>query len=125
VKLLLDTHVLLWFLDNPALLREEARIAIANPRNAVYVSSVCFQEIVIKSAIGKLNCAQPILPLLAANKFTALPITPEHALAMAALPPHHRDPFDRQLLAQCAVEGLRLVTRDGRLGCYDVPQLAA
>ena len=66
-RLLLDTHVFLWWLDEPRLLSDPARIEIANPRNAVFVSAVCVQEIVLKQARNRLACPEPILPLIDAN----------------------------------------------------------
>jgi PIN domain nuclease of toxin-antitoxin system len=125
MRLLLDTHVLLWWLDEPAVLSETARVEIANPRNVVYVSAASIQEIMIKQAKKLLACPEPLLPLLEVNKFTHLPVTLDHALALAALPLHHKDPFDRQLVAQCRCEQLTLVTRDETLMKYDVPVIAA
>lgn len=125
MKLLLDTHVLLWWLEDPALLADEARVAVANPRNAVYVSASSVQEITIKQARNRLTCPEPLLPLLDENKFSRLPVTLDHALALRALPPLHKDPFDRQLVAQCRCEDLTLVTRDRMQMKYDVPVIAA
>jgi PIN domain nuclease of toxin-antitoxin system len=125
MRLLLDTHVLLWWLDDPASLSDAARIEIANPRNAVYVSAASLQEIVIKQAQNKLTCPDPLLPSLEENRFSPLPITLDHALAMGSLPPLHKDPFDRQLLAQCQAERMTLVTRDDTLTKYGVPFLLA
>ncbi len=125
MKLLLDTHVLLWWLDDPATIIDAARIEIANPRNAVYVSAVSIQEIVIKQGLKRLSCPEPLLPLLDTNRFSHLPITLAHALAMRSLPPLHKDPFDRQLVAQCHTDGMTLVTRDRKLTEYDVSHLLA
>jgi PIN domain nuclease of toxin-antitoxin system len=123
VKLLLDTHVFLWWIDEPKLLSDLARLEIADPRNAVFVSAVCIQEIVLKQARNRLKCADPILPLVTVNRFTPLPVTLDHAQAMRDLPPLHKDPFDRQLIAQAEVEGMTLVTRDKTLAGYRVPLL--
>ena len=125
MKLLLDTHVLLWWLEDPALIADAARIEIANPRNAVYVSAVSIQEIVIKQQQKRLTCPEPLLPLLDENKFSSLPVMLTHALALGELPPLHKDPFDRQLLAQCRYEQMTLVTRDRTLTKYDVPFVIA
>lgn len=125
MKLLLDTCVVLWWLDDPATIAEPARIEIANPRNAIYVSAASIQEIVIKQGQNRLSCPDDLLPLLAANKFSHLPITLDHALALRTLPPLHKDPFDRQLLAQCGLEDMTLVTRDRLLTKYDVCFLLA
>ena len=125
MKLLLDTHAFLWWLDDPLLLADGARIEIANPRNAVFVSAVCVQEIVIKQALKRLSCPETVLPLIAANRFSPLPITLEHAQAMRDLPRLHKDPFDRQLVAQSRVEGMMLVTRDPIIADYGIPVLIA
>ncbi|OWK34911.1 type II toxin-antitoxin system VapC family toxin [Fimbriiglobus ruber] len=125
MRLLLDTHAFLWWLDDPGLLSDTARVEIANPRNAVFVSAVCIQEIVIKKSINRLTCIEPLLPLIAENRFSSLPITVEHAQAMRDLPLLHKDPFDRQLVAQCQVEALTLVTRDDIIPRYGIPILAA
>ena len=95
MKLLLDTHVLLWWLEDPPLIAEPVRIEIANPRNAVYVSAVCIQETVIKKQQKRLTCPEPLLPLLDENKFSPLPVTLAHAPALRDLPLLHKDPFDR------------------------------
>jgi PIN domain nuclease of toxin-antitoxin system len=98
---------------------------IANPRNATYVSAASIQEIVIKQAQKRLSCPDNLLPMLDENKFSHLPVTLSHALTLRGLPPLHKDPFDRLLLAQCRSEGLTLVTRDRLVMRYDVPVLAA
>ncbi len=125
MKLLLDTHVFLWWLEDPSLIAEAARIEIANPRNAVYVSAVSIQEIVIKQQQKRLTCPEPLLPLLDVNKFSPLPVMLAHALALRELPLLHKDPFDRQLLAQCRSDGMTLVTRDRTLTKYGVPLVIA
>ena len=125
MKLLLDTHVLLWWLDDPGIVAEPARLEIANPRNFVYVSAASIQEIIIKEGQKKLSCPAPLLPLLDENRFSALPVTLGHAMALRELPTLHKDPFDRQLLAQCVVEGMTLVTRDRTMRKYGVSFLIA
>lgn len=125
MKLLLDTHVLLWWLDDPFLLSDAARIEIASARNAVFVSAISVQEIVIKQARGLLTCPQPILPQIVASRFSPLSITLDHAQALLDLPPLHKDPFDRQLVAQAQAESMTLVTRDATLARYAVPVLTA
>ena len=125
MKLLLDTHVLLWWLDNPSAIAELARIEIANPRNAAYVSAASIQEIVIKQGQNRLTCPDDLLPLLDDNRFSHLPITLDHALTLRSLPPLHKDPFDRLLLAQCRSEAMTLVTRDKVMTKYDVSFLLA
>ena len=121
MNLLLDTHVLLWALDDSASLSHQARAAIADGGNAVFVSAATAWEISIKRALGKLHVpADSYLEELRVHRFTALDISTEHALAVADLPPHHADPFDRMLVAQAQVEMLTLVTHDPRMRAYDV-----
>jgi PIN domain nuclease of toxin-antitoxin system len=125
MKLLLDTHVLLWWLEDPSLIADAARIEIANPRNAAYVSAVSIQEIMIKQVQKRLTCPDSLMPLLDENRFWHLPVSLEHALALGSLPPLHKDPFDRQLVGQCRCESMTLVTRDRTIPKYDVSFLLA
>ena len=122
--LLLDTHVALWLLmDAP--LSEDARTAVAAPVNAVFLSIVSAWEVAIKQGRGTLEVQDDYLDLLAGQGVKLLAIRPEHTRTVRDLPHHHRDPFDRMLVAQAQVERLTLVTRDERLGQYDVRVLAA
>ena len=116
----LDTHVLLWWLADDATLSQTARAAISDGRNLVFVSAAAAWEIVIKSALGKLDIPSNLEAALTANRFQPLPITIPHALAVADLPHHHYDPFDRLLIAQAKVEGFTLVTGDAQIKKYDV-----
>lgn len=126
MNLLLDTHVLLWALDDDASLSQEARAAITNGENVVFVSAATAWEISIKKALGKLRVPTgDYVDELRRHRFTPLDITTEHALAVERLPPHHADPFDRMLLAQAMVERLTLVTHDVRMKAYSVPTIAA
>ena len=125
MNLLLDTHVLLWALDSPERLDDRARDAIRDPRNRVVVSSASAWEISIKTALGKLRFDGDLTAVLKAVGFDPLAIDVEHALAAGALPPVHRDPFDRMLVAQARAEGLTVVTRDDVFDGYDVPTLRA
>jgi PIN domain nuclease of toxin-antitoxin system len=125
VKLLLDTHMYLWWLSDPTRLADEARIAIANPRNFVFVSAVSIVEIAIKQGTGKLTSAEPPEAMLESCRFRELPLKIAHASALRDLPAIHKDPFDRMLVAQTSVEKLTLVTRDAVLKQYDIPILAA
>ena len=116
MKVLLDTHVLLWWLfDDPAL-SQPARDAIRDPGNSVLVSAASAWEISTKHRLGKLPDAGEAvgnLPaLLRTARMETLPITVEHALAAGALPGPHRDPFDRMLIAQSRLEDLPMVTSD-------------
>jgi PIN domain nuclease of toxin-antitoxin system len=123
VKLLLDTHILLWWLANDAKLPRSAATAIADGENFVAVSAASAWEIVIKKAAGRLEAPDDLLEAIEANNFDALSISPAHALAAGALPAHHADPFDRMLIAQARAEALTVVTVDGRFSNYDVELL--
>lgn len=125
MTLLLDTHTLLWWLDDPALLSKAARNAIANGKNAVYVSAASAWEIAIKRALGKLTVPDDLEAVLASNRFLPLAVTLRHALATFNLPPIHRDPFDRLLLAQSKIEGLTFVSRDANVPLYGVQNIVA
>lgn len=124
MRLLLDTHVYLWWLaDSP--MSAQASAAIADPDNDVWVSAASIWEIAIKGAAGRLTIDGDPIGLAEACGFLLLDIRPTHAAHAAGLPEHHRDPFDRMLIAQAQLEQLVLVTRDRRLQEYDVPLLAA
>ncbi len=125
MNLLLDTHVLLWWLDDDPAMASEAREAIADGGNLVFVSAATVWEIVIKKALGKLDVPDEFQDVLARQPFRLLDITADHAFQIGSLPMLHRDPFDRMLVAQCQVEGLRLVTRDPDIKLYEVPVLEA
>jgi PIN domain nuclease of toxin-antitoxin system len=121
--LLLDTHVVLWWLEDDARLSRSARESIAAEAR-VSVSAVTVWEIAIKKALGKLmppvNWPDEIIEF----GFDPLPITFDHAVEAGALPRHHADPFDRMLVAQARIEGLTIVTADARVAQYDVPTMA-
>lgn len=125
MMLLLDTHVLLWWLDDPGRISRAARKAIQDGANPVYVSAAVVWEITIKKELGKLDAPDDLEGVLEANRFLPLPITISHALAVRSLPDFHRDPFDRILIAQALHEGLRLVNRDAEIAKYPVSQIVA
>lgn len=126
MRLLLDTHALLWALDTPARLRPTTRAALEDPANTVLVSAASAWEISIKQALGRLEFPLARFDaLLAEAGFTPLPINTAHAVTAGQLPPHHRDPFDRMLVAQALREDAVLVTDDAAMGPYGVPCLAA
>ena len=124
MNLLLDTHVLLWWLADDGRLSREARATIRDPRSVVYVSAATAWEISIKRALGKLDAPANLDTAIADSGFLELPITMAHALAAGDLPDHHTDPFDRMLVAQAISEQLALVTRDEQLARYGVTLLA-
>jgi PIN domain nuclease of toxin-antitoxin system len=118
MRLLLDTHIMLWAMRDADELGLKARELIAQA-DVVFVSAASLWEVSIKSALGKLSVDPARLQqqLLLAG-FEALPITWAHAAAVHLLPPHHRDPFDRLLIAQAMTEPLHLLTRDAALQAY-------
>jgi PIN domain nuclease of toxin-antitoxin system len=125
MTLLLDTHVFLWWLDNPQLLSKPARKAIGDGKNTIYVSAAVAWEISIKKALGKLDAPDDVEGAMAANRFLPLPVTIPHALAVRSLPDVHRDPFDRLLIAQAKHEGFKLVSRDSNVPRYGVGYIIA
>jgi PIN domain nuclease of toxin-antitoxin system len=124
VKLLLDTHILLWWMADDRRLPSRAAAAIRDPDTEVVVSSASAWEISIKRAAGRLEAPDDLLDALAANDFGTLAISAPHAVAAGRLPPHHADPFDRMLIAQAQMDGFTLVTVDGRFSGYDVELLS-
>ena len=127
MKLLLDTHVFLWSVLEPELLSAEARSALEDAKNEVYVSATSAWEIAIKQSLGKLTLDRPAelwLPeAIEKTGFEAIDVSVTSALRVRALPWHHRDPFDRLLVAQALTEGLTLVTRDAQLTAYGLTVL--
>jgi PIN domain nuclease of toxin-antitoxin system len=124
VKLLLDTHALLWWLEDHPSLGAAARASIADRANQVYFSAASVWEAGIKEAKGQLRLSDDFDAKLAAEPLLHL-ATYQHGRAAAALPPHHEDPFDRLLVAQCLLEGMTLVTGDPLLEKYGIPVLEA
>jgi len=123
VRVLLDTHILLWWLADDPLLPEEVATAIADVDNEVAVSAATVWEIAIKKAAGRLDAPDDLIEAMVANDFGSLAITASHAIVAGRLPAHHSDPFDRMLIAQAQAEGLTLFSVDGRFSQYDVDLL--
>lgn len=123
MRFLLDTHFLLWWLNDDPLLGDRARELIATPENLIFYSAASVWEIRIKEAIGMLEIPEEFADALAAQAFEPLAVTPGHADALRGMPLHHRDPFDRMLIAQARTEQLTIVTRDPIIGQYDVAAL--
>ena len=121
--LLLDTHVLLWWLADDRSLPTLAGEAIADPDAHVFVSAATTWEIAIKQSAGRLEAPDDLLDALEANEFDTMPMTVAHSLAAGSLPSHHSDPFDRMLIAQARLEDLTLVSVDPRFAAYDVDLL--
>lgn len=125
MRLLLDTHALLWSLARSERLRAETRRAIRDSSNEVFVSAASAWEMAIKAALGKLDAPDDLEHQMRLNRFEGLPVTVRHGLAVRSLPTLHKDPFDRLLVAQGQVEGLRVVTRDPLVRQYDVEWMPA
>lgn len=125
MRLLLDTHTLIWWLAGSDQLAPPAVDALGDPATTAVVSAATFWEIEIKRALGKLDSPADAIGQAAASGFHQLSMTAEHAVAAGRLPRHHDDPFDRMLIAQALSEGLTVVTRDRRFARYDVQVLAA
>ncbi len=129
MRVLLDTHVWLWMWGEPEKLRNEARSLIEDPQTTLVVSSASAWEIATKEAAGRLRLPVPAVEWLSDHRHLAdiepLPISFDHAIRAGTLPPHHRDPFDRMLVAQAQLEQLILATADARLASYEVETLPA
>jgi PIN domain nuclease of toxin-antitoxin system len=124
VNVLVDSHCLLWWLaDEP--LSSPAVAAIHDPRNTVLVSPATIWELEIKAALGTLTVDGDLVESVEASGFEWLPISAGHARAAARLPQHHRDPFDRMLIAQAHADGCTLVSRDTIFGQYAVSLIVA
>ena len=117
---LLDTHILYWMDQSPDRLSAVARALLGEADESIYCSAASLWELAIKQSLGKLNIGPKLTTLIRTYQVLELPVTAAHAEAAADLPLHHRDPFDRMLIAQAKVEGLILMTTDQRLHSYDV-----
>ncbi len=119
MKVLLDTHILIWWLADDPRLPRTADLIIVDPANTVYVSAASFWEIAIKSALGHIDVdPDEMVAALQSAGFVELPITFRHSIECGRLPQHHRDPFDRMLVAQSRIEPMRLLTHDQALADY-------
>jgi PIN domain nuclease of toxin-antitoxin system len=120
LKLLLDTHAALWFLSDDPRLSPGARLHLTDEANRVLLSAAVVWEIAIKRASGKLVVSDDYLSLLLGAGVQPLAVTIDHAVAVENLPWHHRDPFDRMLVAQASIERAALVSSDRELDAYGV-----
>ncbi|MEI7701008.1 MAG: type II toxin-antitoxin system VapC family toxin [Planctomycetia bacterium] len=125
MKLLIDTHVLLWWFEDPARISEAARDRISDPENEVLVSAVSCWEIAIKRGLGKLTAPEGVEEVIAQCGFAELAISISHSLKTETLPFHHRDPFDRMLIAQAFCESAILVSHDRMFEQYGIPLIHA
>jgi PIN domain nuclease of toxin-antitoxin system len=118
MKLLIDTHILIWWLSDDSKLSSSEKDLIADPDNLVFVSAAACWEITVKKMIGKLDAPDDLPAALVANDFIELPITVQHTQSLYQLPPHHNDPFDRIMVAQALSEDLAFMTRDSKIHLY-------
>ena len=123
MQLLIDTHILIWFLEGNKALAKSRRQIIANSNNDVFISIASLWEIAIKISLGKLTLGKPfadVIRQIAIENIEILPIAPEHTLQVSVLAFHHRDPFDRIIIAQSQAENLPVMTDDGEFNNYGV-----
>ena len=124
MRLLLDTHAFLWWVFDDPRLSTAARNLIATPDAEILFSTVSAWEIAIKARTGRLDLPADVPGFVAdqirQNRLQVLPIALDHALRVHTLPDHHRDPFDRLLVAQAQVEGIPLLSRDPRIAAYGI-----
>ncbi len=123
MSFLLDTHILLWFLENDSKLSNQVREVITNSENLIFVSAISAWKISIKQSLGKLIAPSNLEDALRFSRLEVLAITLVHGIKVADLPMYHKDPFDRMLIAQALVEGLTIITVDEKFKFYDVPLL--
>jgi len=124
MRLLLDTHVVLWAALWPERLPGPASVLLTDPTNQLLFSVVCVWEVAIKRGLNRADFVvdpQQLRDDLLANEYTELPITGQHAVAVASLPLLHRDPFDRMMIAQALVEGVTFLTADPAMADYKAP----
>jgi len=124
-RLLRQTHVLLWWLSDDTRLGQATRAAIGDPRNQVYISAASTWEISIKKSLGKLSAPDDMDAIVDDEDFDKLPITLFHGDQAGMLPGHHKDPFDRMLIAQAQSEGLVIVTNDEKITRYGIRTMDA
>jgi PIN domain nuclease of toxin-antitoxin system len=126
MRILLDTHALLWWLTDDPALGEKAKAQIAEPDNMILVSAASLWEIAVKQAIGKIEAdIAEIEKAIAAQGMVRLGIDADHLIELVSLPPLHRDPFDRILIAQARAEDVPLLTADAHIAGYSVDRIAA
>ena len=124
-RLLLDTHAFIWWIAGNESLGMQARAQIADTANEIYISAATVWEMSIKRQLGKLSAPDDLEAIVEHCGFTPLSISLFHAQQAGGLPTHHRDPFDRMLVAQAQAEGLCVVTQDAVLPAYGVQLLPA
>lgn len=127
MRLLLDTHAMLWAVEKNPKLTPAAQAALVDPANDRFLSAAAYWEIAIKVSVGKLTLAEPYLQFIQRAiqdlVLAILPITTDHAALVSGLPFHHRDPFDRMLVAQALTEPMPIVSGDPSLDAYGITRL--
>ena len=127
MRLLLDTHVVIWWVHQDGLLSLPAHEAISDPQNELNVSAATIWEIAIKTGIGKLKLSRPyrdwMNQAISDLRATILPISVDYSNVQASLPPHHGDPFDRLIIAQCIVEEIPVISNDAAFDHYGASRL--
>ncbi len=126
MRILIDTHILIWHLEGDEQLSPDRRLLITDPENVIFVSIASFWEVAIKSSLGKLSLSRSISEIFAevdSSATSLLAIEPSHTLQVSSLPFHHKDPFDRMIIAQALVEDLSLVSNDVNFATYGVELL--
>jgi PIN domain nuclease of toxin-antitoxin system len=126
MRILLDTHALIWYLENDSQMPQRVKDMIENPQNQVFASMVNFWEIAIKTGLGKMSLTYSLSEIsqkLHEQNIPILAILLDHTIAVQNLPNHHRDPFDRMLIAQADVESCTVLTRDEMFDAYTVSVL--
>jgi PIN domain nuclease of toxin-antitoxin system len=123
MNIILDTHIILWWLEDNPRLKNSFKNAIADKRNLCFISAASVWEISIKKALGKLDIPSNYLSVLKKQGFGELPITWEHSQKILSLPMKHKDPFDRMLIAQCIAGGFTILTADGIFAEYKIKML--
>ncbi len=121
MKFLIDTHILIWFLEGNELLAKNNREMIASSRNEIFVSIASLWEMAIKISVGKLTISKPfvdVIKQIAEENLEILSISPGHTLQVSTLPFHHRDPFDRIIIARAQVEDLTIISDDPEFDAY-------
>ena len=126
MRIVIDTHILIWLLEGDIQLSESRRAILANPTNQIFVSIASLWETAIKISSGKLSLSKPlsqIIDEITDSSSLILHIEPEHTLVVSTLPLHHRDPFDRIIISQAQVENLSVMTHDGAFADYGITLL--
>jgi PIN domain nuclease of toxin-antitoxin system len=123
MRLLLDTHTLIWWLEGSKEIGKSVATVLRSAENVKFISVVSIWEMRLKASLKKLDLPKNFRAVLDEQPIEQLPVLVDHAHAFGELPLHHRDPFDRMLVAQAIVEGLTLVTRDERINAYGIPIL--